>query len=208
MSKERIGKVSKKGDNISYNWTIRKRKIKGIERDVRIRRRKGKLEVQVIESKRKTTIKPKPKVKVKSKPKPIPIKLKAKPKEKTKSELQRKKEKLELQRKLYATKKKIIKLGQGELDPNYLKLEYPGLPFDMAITAPQNMEQYNLAEKYLKLRIKQSKMKIKELGPKQYQKGKGGKTIWKSDIHYKIMDEEEHLDTLKDDLENLEIIKE
>lgn len=96
MPRERTGKSSKKGDHISYNWTVRKRKIKGVEREVRVRCRKGKLEVQVIEFKIKPKVKPKLRKKIKEKPKLEPkprkkiVKLKPKVKVKRKPRLREK----------------------------------------------------------------------------------------------------------------------
>ena len=56
-----------RGQKISYRWTIRKRKIDGKDRYVRIRRIKGKTEMQVLNDLRYTAMK-KPKRKSKRKP--------------------------------------------------------------------------------------------------------------------------------------------
>ena len=128
------------------------------------------------------------------------IKGKPKPKLKPKFKIE---DKDEIQKEINKVKRKIIKIRQ--VDPKRLiDVEYT---FDDAVLYPKNTEEYNLAKKYLELRIKQSKMKIEELKPKEHQKGKDGKEIWNSDIHYKIMDEEVHIDILNDNLETLEIIE-
>nr|BDI55125.1 MAG: bifunctional (p)ppGpp synthase/hydrolase RelA [uncultured archaeon] len=56
-----------RGQKISYRWTIRKRKIDGKDRYIRIRRIKGKIEMQVLNDLRYTAMK-KPKRKSKRKP--------------------------------------------------------------------------------------------------------------------------------------------
>ena len=166
-----------RGQKISYRWTVRKRKIDGKDRYVRIRRIKGKIEMQVLNDLRYTEKKPKKKVRKRVvKPKPEKPKIQVKPKVQKKTK----------PKKVFLSQKEQIKMledmgkkfGKEDFDEiNVLEYEehHLGLidPYRISLlTTNQGME-----DSYLSKSVKDNKLIKVDWDNQEFSLSTGGKTI-------------------------------
>nr|BDI55124.1 MAG: hypothetical protein [uncultured archaeon] len=166
-----------RGQKISYRWTVRKRKIDGKDRYVRIRRIKGKIEMQVLNDLRYTEKKPKKKVRkrvVKPKPEKPKIQVKPKVQEKTKP------------KKVFLSQKKQIKMLEdmgkkfGKEDFEEINvLEYE--EHHLGLIDPSRISllttNQGLEDSYLSKSIKDNKLIKVDWDNKEFSLSTGGKTV-------------------------------